>query len=380
MKVAHIIKVLGRPNDSFFYRMVTNPHVENTIRCARYKNRDQFPHSPVSVTHKLSKTVSHIRRFAGDRIAGRIGNLLSARSWRRFIDNERPNIIHVQPGDLAVRHIDDLEKARIPLLVTFHGSDINCATFKNGYLPRLRRVFERAKQCHFVSNELCREAQTLGCPKARSIVEYLGTPIPCDGVRYSSRTADFRVAVAANLIPCKGHETLINAFRLVANELPRATLHIYGDGPLRDRLAWLVQHRSLEGNVLLHGNIPYRDLQCVLLGKTDVLALCSQQDDFGAREGLPMCLAEAAAAGLPLVGSRCGGIPEIVRDGQTGCLVEPRDATALARVLLNLGRNPELRQRLGQNARQMAVSEFDVKRQLARYAEIYELIIDHSKT
>ena len=379
MKVAHIIKALGRPNDSFLYRMVTNASVDNVVRCEKREDPGGFPHARVSCTASLSKTVGYLRRFGGNRIAEKVRRLLFQRSWNQFIAKERPDVIHVQQGDLAVRLIEELEETRVPTVVTFHGSDINCATYKNGFLARLRRVFRRAERCHFVSNALRLEGRALGCDDAKSIVEYLGTPIPSEPVRYSSRTDDFRVAIAANLVPCKGHETLLDAIHRVVDRLAGATLHIYGDGPLRDRLHWLIDQRSLCSNVMMHGNIPYSELQRILQWETDVLALCSQRDDLGAREGLPMCLVEAAAIGMPLVGSRCGGIPEIVRDGETGLLVDQRDANGLARALLQLGRDPDLRQRLGTNARSLAIRFFNVEQQLLRLAGVYEEMAEESK-
>jgi glycosyltransferase involved in cell wall biosynthesis len=97
-----------------------------------------------------------------------------------------------------------------------------------------------------------------------------------------------------------------------------------------------------------------------LLAETDVLVAASVPTRSGKREGIPVVLMEAMASGVPVVASRLSGIPEIVRDGENGRLFPPGDASALADALADLAADPQLRARLGGEARATAVGDFDV--------------------
>ena len=157
----------------------------------------------------------------------------------------------------------------------------------------------------------------------------------------------------------------------MVKELPDAKLHIYGDGPLRDRLHWVVEDLCLHSSVVLHGRIPNPELLRELREKIDVMVLASRRDDLGREEGLGLVLVEGAALGLPLIGTRCGGIPEVVQSPKTGLLLEQKDVDGLAEAMIRLAHWPALRRRLGQGARQLAMREFDSDQQLYKNASHY---------
>jgi colanic acid/amylovoran biosynthesis glycosyltransferase len=203
---------------------------------------------------------------------------------------------------------------------------------------------------------------------------YLGAEIPEAACRYSERITDCRFACVGRLVPCKGHETLLQAFRLVLDELPAAELHVFGDGPLSDRLHWVLERSGLRSAVYMHGEVPNSKLVS-RLEECEVVVLSSQVDDAGKQEGLPISLTEAAALGLPCVATRCGGIPEIVHHDETGLLVQQRNPEQLAHAMLGLARDPDLRRRLGSRARQMCIERFDARTQLREVVDLYRAAI-----
>ena len=136
---------------------------------------------------------------------------------------------------------------------------------------------------------------------------------------------------------------------------------IAGDGP--DRQA--VEEHAPAAVTLLgdHDDVPG------LLADGDVFVLSSRS------EGMPMSILEAMAAGLPVVASRVGGVPELVVDGETGILVDPGDAGALARALERLLGDPGLRQRLGSAGRERVDREFDVAAFRNAHVRLYESLL-----
>ena len=131
-----------------------------------------------------------------------------------------------------------------------------------------------------------------------------------------------------------------------------------GDGPLRDELLSLVSQLDLEGNVHLVG---YQPQAWKFLYIMDCFALTSRS------EGMPQAVLEAAIAGLPIVATRVGGLPEVIENGRTGILVEPSDPVALSRALLSVQRDPDTAQAMGRAVRERVESRFHVRRMARVY-------------
>jgi glycosyltransferase involved in cell wall biosynthesis len=179
-------------------------------------------------------------------------------------------------------------------------------------------------------------------------------------------TADvFEFACVGTLHAVKGQRTLIDA----CAGLERAGIdwrcHLVGDGPDRAALEERARALGLQDRIVFHGALERGGVREVLAG-VDVSVAPSVPTQDGRREGIPVVLMEAAACALPLVGSRLSGIPELVRDEETGLLIEPGDVDGLVRALLRLAGDPELRCRLGAAARALVEQEFSLARNVER--------------
>jgi glycogen(starch) synthase len=143
----------------------------------------------------------------------------------------------------------------------------------------------------------------------------------------------------------------------------RAHLVVVGDGPLRSHVAGAVQRSPARERVTLTGFVAHTEVPRILAG-LDLLALPSQYEEMGS------VLVEAMATGVPVVASRVGGIPDVVRDGVTGVLVPPGDAAALAAALDELVADPARRQRMCVAAREQA-EQYSWPGLAARVAALY---------
>ena len=175
----------------------------------------------------------------------------------------------------------------------------------------------------------------------------------------------FVVSLITVLRPGKGHDVAIEAVRQLLPRFPSLRLVILGDGPAREEISRLAE--SLGSAALLTG---HRNDVMSVLAATDVLLHPTMMDAF------PTALLEAGAAGVPVIASRVGGIPEIIVDGTTGMLIDaPVSADAVVRVLGRLLVDKQECVRIGQNARARFDAEFTAARWAQRLRELYQTIL-----
>ena len=184
-----------------------------------------------------------------------------------------------------------------------------------------------------------------------------------------TRSGPAKVLSVARLVPDKDHETLIRAFGLAAPAHPEAELWLVGDGPRREYL------QQLAGRLLPPGRVKF------LPGQPDLRPLLHQASLLvlsSVFEALPNVVLEAMAAGLPVVATRVGGLPEVVTPGQTGWLVPPRDIPALAAALGQLLAAPEIRRAFGLAARQAVLEKFSMDAMMRRHVEVFQDLLSRA--
>jgi len=165
--------------------------------------------------------------------------------------------------------------------------------------------------------------------------------------------------------PPKNHALLIEAFAQVRADAPLYLL-LVGGGELENAVREQVAELGLQGRVRFLG---VRADVADILRASDVFVLSSRV------EGNPMSVMEAMAAGLPVVSTAVGGVPELVREGETGLLVPPNDTGALARALQALVDDPARRRAMGAVARQYAMAHFDIRHTVRGYEQLYESLL-----
>jgi glycosyltransferase involved in cell wall biosynthesis len=177
------------------------------------------------------------------------------------------------------------------------------------------------------------------------------------------------VGNVAALVPHKGQRHLIEAAHLVVQEVPDARFVILGEGELREALERQVREYHLEKHVLLPGF------------RTDVLGCLKGFDVFAmssVTEGLGTSLLDAMACGKPVVATTAGGIPEVVKDGETGLLVPPRDDAAMARAIVALLGDAHARQTMGAAGLARVSERFSVERMVHETVRIYQRVAMHA--
>ena len=174
------------------------------------------------------------------------------------------------------------------------------------------------------------------------------------------------VSIVGRLTSQKGHHYFLESAKRVLEVLPKTRFLIVGDGPLRENLEGLSLSLGIAQAVRFLG---YRQDIATLMGMSDVIVMPSL------KEGLPYVLLEALALARPVVGTPVGGIPEVVKHGETGFLVPPKDSESLAEAVIQVLRNPEKAARLGERGRELVSREFNIETMVRKIAAVYAEVL-----
>jgi len=276
----------------------------------------------------------------------------------------KPRIVHTH-GALAGRIAGRLIGARV--IVTKHGlasADEQAVQVRSpGALLKWASVHLLADRLVAVSEAVGRSLVLSGANSNRIRVIPGGTETEA----YSQVGPPVRGVIGAfgRLSWEKGFDQLIEAMALLKGE--PVQLLLGGEGPQRDAL--LAQAKALKLGPNQFSAIGFVDDVPEFMNRIGVLVLPSRS------EGLGLVLVEAMAAGRPVIASRCGGVPEVVVDGQTGLLVSPESPTELAGAICRLIASPEEAQRMGLAGRERARLKFSASRMAEQMTAVYEELL-----
>jgi glycosyltransferase involved in cell wall biosynthesis len=169
--------------------------------------------------------------------------------------------------------------------------------------------------------------------------------------------------MAGRLEPVKGPEYFIEAARLVLDRFPQVKFLVIGDGSLRNKLEIKCKKLNISRSFIFTG---WREDVPELLSILDILALPSLNEAVG------RILIEAGACGIPVVATEVGGVPEIVKDKETGILVPAANPLALAQGLATLLKDKEKRFKMGAVARQWVDDKFSTRAMVNKFSNLYE--------
>lgn len=256
----------------------------------------------------------------------------------------------------------------IPYSFTAHGSDIH----KNQHM-----LGEKIRSAAFVvtiSNYNVRFlVKKLGDDVAEKIrVVHCGVDTESFSIApHSKDTGPFAILCVASFREVKGHRYLLDACRILDERGIPFVCNLVGDGSLRKQIEKRIVENGLQGKVVLHG-ARERPYIIELMRNSHVAVLTSIRGSSGNREGIPVTLMEAMAAGLPVVSSQLSGIPELVETNVTGLLTPPGDSLAIADALESLFRSPDTRRDMGLAGRQKVSDQFEQQTTVAELAALIE--------
>jgi glycosyltransferase involved in cell wall biosynthesis len=294
-------------------------------------------------------------------------------SLDRVLKRVRPQVVHTHLSVLRYA-LPSVLRHRIPVVVhTLHnlaehetdviGRAVQWFAFRRGVLPVAisREVAASVKRVYGL------ECPAM-VPNCIPVENY--RPTAADGVRWRQKERFGPDAIlftcVGRLEPQKNPLLMVEAFAKLDDR--RAHLVLLGEGSLRDELVAYIRKHRLARVHLLGKRSEVKEC----LAASDVFVLSSNW------EGNPLAVMEAMAAGLPVIGTRAGGVPELVASGQQGILVALGDCIGFASAMRTLVNDPELRAAMGKAACEHATAAFNVDRMSQGYASLYRKALNPS--
>ncbi len=288
-------------------------------------------------------------------------------SWRRFIKQIRPELIHANTTSVIRSFAWAAASLGIPYIshVRF--------IMDPGETRWTFRYFPKPRAFIFVSEALKREFWpefSHYCPQSQCHVVHNAVDLARFHEEPLPKALPHRIGIVANLAPFKRHEDFLRMAAEMLKERQDLEFQIIGDDVLgrgrREILISLASKLGVENHVHFHGH--QSDIPKIIQS-LHILVLTSEYESFG------RVIIEAMASGRPVIATSVGGIPEIIEDGVTGRLVKVGDFHAMSRAGLDLLSDQKGMEKMGQRAAAAARSRFSLESHAASISEIYNKIV-----
>lgn len=280
----------------------------------------------------------------------------------------KPDLVHVHyAGGPAVWALKTKLK---PLVVSVWGADVMDLPRNPFFRFLIRRHLKHATAITATS-ELLKRVTVKLLPEAESKI----TVIPF-GVEVPGAVIDPPATPPIKLCYIKGHrpkygpDVLLRAMNIIRQEIPHIQLDLAGSGEFTEHLVKMVDRLKLRDHVKLPGFIPNDRIYDFIRGH-HIMVMPSIMDS----ESFGVAVLEASVCGRPVVASRVGGVPEVLVDGKTGYLVDRGDPEALARAIIKLARDANLRSEMGSAGYEFVKTNYSWEKSLDMMTDLYERLL-----
>ena len=295
----------------------------------------------------------------------------------RELKKRNANLLHIYFGHIGVLLLPLIKARPVPTVVSFHGADVMVQMENPSFRLATQTMLDAVDLVLVRSESLAERLIALDCRKNKIRIHRTG--IPLDKLtfrqRQSPKDGRWRVLQACRLIEKKGLPVTLRAFARFTEDYPEARLTIAGEGPLLPELKEIASQLRLTDHVDFPGFLSQEELRAAYCD-SHLFAHPSELGKDGNQEGIPNSMLEAMATGLPVLATKHGGIPEAVRDGVSGVLVDERDHKALAEAMLSLASHEGNYKKMSEAAHQAAAEKFDLGTQVKVLESYYEEVLE----
>jgi colanic acid/amylovoran biosynthesis glycosyltransferase len=288
------------------------------------------------------------------------------------LEKEGAQLLHIYFGHIAVHLLPLIRAWGKPTVVSFHGADVMVDLDKPAYRGATKQMLAAVRLVLVRSESLGRALVEIGCASEKIRVQRTGIPVEEIPLRERAWPVDdaWNFVQACRLIEKKGLRTSLLAFAKFAAAHPPSTFTIAGEGPLRAELEEQARSLGIGDKVSFAGFVSQNELREIFY-RSHIFLHPSERGADGNQEGVPNSMLEAMASGLPVFATEHGGIPEAIKNGQSGILVREGNGEALARALLNAVENPRALATIARNGATSVREKFEQGAQTRKLEDFY---------
>jgi glycosyltransferase involved in cell wall biosynthesis len=301
-----------------------------------------------------------------------------SKQFTRFVLNEIqricPDVILVEYGGTAALYIEPLIASNIPFVVHFHGVDASVNTVFQSYADEYQKIAQSASAIIAVSNAMKEKLISLGFPENRIHCCPCGveTDLFLKQVQLQNNLPIF--LAVGRFVEKKAPYLTLLAFDKLRQTYPDAKLAMIGNGHLLKLCRLIVKDLHLDKSVQFLGALSHQKVADWMY-RSRCFVQHSIQAYNGDSEGSPVAVMEAMTAGLPVIATRHAGISDMIEHEKNGFLIDEGDIYSMAKNMKTIIENTEYAQQIGQNARNFALHECNIQKQIMKLTNIIENVL-----
>jgi len=317
----------------------------------------------------------HLGTWLTRKLTGLAVKQAEEKALSQFLIQRKIDVVLAEYGPTACAVMKSCEMAGVPLVAHFHGFDAFQYSTSEEYSERYRILFKQAACLIAASQSMANQLSILGASPERIAINHYGVNLSKFQGGQPSDSSPHFVAVGRFVEKKAPHLTLL-AFYKVVEHVPTAHLTMIGDGPLLEACKQLVWALNLGDHVTLRGACSPDEI-AKEFRHARAFVQHSLRTSGGDSESLGVVFLEAGAMGLPSVGTRHDGIPEVIIDGKTGLLADEGNIEQCANHMIALAKDPELAQTLGDAAYKRITSQFTEEKSLSNLHSILANVVQN---
>lgn len=315
----------------------------------------------------------------------------SYKKIKDILKKEKPDVVHIHtPIGVTLSAFDAVKSLKLPLVFTLHDylslcrratllhnsgkicTDRNINPICKAYREFSKRIINSKPDIVIGSSKFTLNLHTKNgfFRNSKKIVEYCGIKLDnfdnSGDIKVNNKGA-INILCVGGLAKHKGVHILIKAFKPIKNKNIR--LHIVGGGPYENELKYLARN---DKRIIFYGKLPNEEIQKYYKSSEFLVVPSISYESLG------IITQEAFRVGTPVIGSRIGGIPEIIKDNYNGFLFEAGNVNQLKEILENIIENPRQLKELGKNAKE-SVKKYEMSKHIKKLIEIYKDAIEINK-
>lgn len=319
-------------------------------------------------------------------------------SLKNWIKEVEPDVIHLHNiGKFTTTILLALKSLDIPIVQTIHDPSVVCPSslcfvdneicdggfgikcVRKGCIPIYRYLYEKFP--NLLKNLLLKYTIKIFISPSKALkdclinngfnnVQYLpnfidGENFQCD----NQKIKDTHILYVGRISHEKGVEYLIKSIPKVIEKYPSCIFDVVGDGPLKKDLLEITKKLNLADSVVFHGNLD-NELVQKMYEKSKIVVVPSVW-----LENSPIVIYESMACGKTIIASNIGGIPDLIKEGETGFLIEPQNSNEIANKIIEILSNPDIANKIGSNAKKECKTKYNPKSHSKFLNDIYNSLI-----